>query len=485
MSTAPARDTQSTIAALHQALAVMPDNVDAMTALGGLYLQTGRPDDGAHWCRQALARRPDHVPALNVLRVIGDTFLDAGLRVAITGDLDTTIDVFARAHACGHVDARHYLALFRQAKTWFADAKALALEPGSTRITLAVWGDGYVQSAALLFRSLLAPGNVPALAAKGRVHLEITTRAADRATLEAMPALQALRAHAQIDIFLIDEEILTYDRARLPGFHYWIQAVTHYATILRARHARSHVSFLTADCILGDGSLAAARRQIDAGKAALMFCGLEAEREGLLAAINDPGDGPLAIAPRTLVGHALDHLHADTRNLILDPDRPTLTAIPHPAMFAIDGGLIQCGFHMGPLMLSAEIAARDFAPDFLTSDTRMMRLAMGSDDYDARLAVAGDSDEIAAVSLGREVPSTAVSAPLNPDAAGKWASRWCFTPDDLPYFEWCLRQRRALRGPRAVGDVPPPSAFETQTVDAILSAFRRHATLRVSRGGSA
>lgn len=479
---AAARDPMTTIAALHQALSLMPDNVDAMVALGGLYLRAGRPDDGMHWCQQALARKPDHAPARNVLRAIGDTYVEAGMRVAVAGDLVNTISVFARASEdCRHPDARHYLALFRQAKAWFDDAATLAPEPGTTRLSLAVWGESYVRAAAMLFRSLLAPGNVPALAARGRVHLEIVTSESERALLEATPALRALRDHAQIDFFIVDDEVLAYDRARLPGFQYWIMAACHYATVMRARHAGSHCSFLTADCIFADGSLAAARRHIDAGKAAVMFAGLEVERDGFLAAIGEDGSSVLAITPRAMVGHALAHLHPDTTALILEPGQTNSAAIPNPVMFRIEGGLIQHGFHMGPLMMSARLAMRDFAPDFLTPDTRLMRLALNGDDPDTHIKVVDDSDEIAAVSMSRQLPKTIASKPFSPEDLGVWASRWCFTAQDVPYFEWCFRQRRALRGPGAGPDLPAAADFEAGIVEAVASAYRRHAVKRAAQ----
>lgn len=480
---APVRDIAATIAAMHQALAVMPDNIDAMVALGGLYLRAGRLDDAAHWCNQALARKPDHGPALNVLSVIGDTYVETGMNVAVRGDLATTIDIYTRAvRDCRHADAPHYLALFRQTASWFAEAAALPREPSSTRISLAVWGETYVQAAATLFRSLLAPGNVPALASCGPVHIEIATDTAGRAWLERSPAVAEMRRHARIDFFLLDADILGYDRARLPGFQYWIMAACHYATVMRARHAGAHVSFMTADTILADGSLAAARRHIDAGKSAVLFAGLEVERAGFIAATGDDGQSVLAIKPRDLVGHALAHLHPDTAALILEPGKTVSAAIPNPVMFPIEGGgLVQHGFHMGPLMMSASILARRFTPDFLTADARLTRLALDGDDPGASIKVVDDSDEIAAVSMSRQLPTSLSSKPFNAEELGVWASRWCFAMADVPYFEWCFRQRRALRGPGAAGAVAPPSPYETAIVDATLSAFRRNGAQRASR----
>lgn len=477
-----ARDTAATITALHQALKLMPDNVDAMVALGGLYLRSGRPDEAAHWCNQALARKPEHGPALNVLRVVGGTYVETGMNVAIRGDLATAIDLFTRAvRDCRHVDARHYLALFRQTATWFEDAAALPREQGATRLSLAVWGESYVQAAATLFRSLLAPGNIPALAAGGKVHLEIATDAAGRAWLEASPVVAALRRHASVDYVILADDILGYDRTRLPGFQYWIMAACHYATMMRARHASAHVSFLTADMILADGSLAAARRYIDAGNVAVLLGALEVDGAAILAALDDQGHGPIAVSPRNLIDRALTHLHPDYLTLICEPDRTASAPIPNPLVFRTESGLVQRGFHMLPLMISAELPSRDFAPDFLTCDARLVRLALGGDSPHGLVHVVDDSDQIAAVSTSRQMPKELTAKPFEADNLGLWASRWCFDIEDVAYFEWCFRQRRAMRGRGATGDVLPPTAFETATTEAVLSAFRRIATERLNR----
>jgi hypothetical protein len=266
----------------------------------------------------------------------------------------------------------------------------------------------------------------------------------------------------------------------LPGFQYWIMAACHYATVMRARHAGAHVSFMTADMILADGSLAAARRHIDAGKSAVLFAGLEVERKGFIAAIGDDGESILAIKPRALVGHALAHLHPDTANLILEPGKSLSAQIPHPVMFPVEGGLILHGFHMGPLMMSATILARNFTPDILTADTRFTRIALNGDDLDASIKVVDDSDEIAAVSMNRQMPKSLASKPFDAESLGVWASRWCFTSDDVPYFEWCFRQRRALRGPNAAIDVPPADSYETAIVETVASSFRRNGVMKAA-----
>lgn len=476
------RDPAATIAALHQALTLMPNNVDAMVALGGLYLRSGRLDDAAFWCNQALARKPAHAPAVNILEAVGNGYVDAGMSVAVRGDLANAIDIFTRAvRDCRHELARSYLALFRRTETWFAQAASLPREAESLRLSLAVWGETYLRAVTTLIRSLLAPGNLPAMAAIGPVHLEISTDTAGRDFLNATPELAALRQVAQVDYFLIDDDILSYDRARLPGFQYWVMACVHYASVIRGRHSGAHVSFLTADAIVADGSLAAARRYIDAGKAAVMYAGLEVERDNFMAAIGDDGVSVLSIPPRDLVGHALAHLHPDTTALILEPGKATAAAIPHPVTFRVDGGIVQHGFHLAPLIMAASLVARDFTPDFLTADTRLTRLALAGAAPEEQLQVIRDTDEIAVVSMNRQMPKAMQVRPFNAEDVGVWAARWCFDLADVPYFEFLFRQRRAMRGPDAPASVTPESDFERAVLETTLSAFRRSAIQSAKR----
>jgi hypothetical protein len=83
--------------------------------------------------------------------------------------------------------------------------------------------------------------------------------------------------------------------------------------------------------------------------------------------------------------------------------------------------------------------------------------------------------------MNRQLPKSLTSKPFDAEDLGVWASRWCFAIDDVPYFEWCFRQRRALRGPGAAGGVAPAGAYESAIVEATLSAFRRNGVQRTSR----
>ncbi len=481
-ATPAARDPAATIAALHQALTLLPDNIDVMVALAGLYLKTGRLNDAAEWCAKALTRKPEHAPALKVRRVIGDALVETGMRVAVSGDLATCIDVFSRAAiVCAHDEARHYLALFRQTAAWFEAAKSVPRAETSTRLSIAVWGDSYLAAATTSFRSLLAPGNIPALAERGPVILEIATSEDGRAALEASPVIAALRAHVHVEYFVLGRDILDFDRTKLPGFPYWIMAAAHYATVRRAHFAGSHVSFFGADSIFADGSLRAVRDYIDAGKLAVLAGALEVDGPAVLAAVGDDGQRPIIVSPRALTEHALIHLHPDQLALICAPDQTATAPIPNPLMFRTEHGLVQFGFHLLPLMISATLLAREFAPDFLTCDTRMVRLALGTVSPQDLVQIVDDSDRIAAVSTSRQMPKGLAAKPFEAENLGAWASRWCFESADVPFFEWCFRQRRAMRGSGATGHVAPPTAFETATIEAVLSAFRRLATERVAR----
>src|SRR5262249_6132992 len=155
-----------------------------------------------------------------------------------------------------------------------------------------------------LLRSLLAPGNVPALAKEAAVTIELSTRDGDRRMLEESPVLAALRQHAEIAFFVIPDHLTASDTPR--DFAYWVMSAAHYGSAERARGSGGGVSFLTADMVLADGSLRAAGRFIADGASAVLVRALEVDREALR---RRAGEGAaLQLSPDELVTLALDEI---------------------------------------------------------------------------------------------------------------------------------------------------------------------------------
>jgi Tetratricopeptide repeat len=463
-----ARDPHATIAMLRHALEHMPGNVDAMVGLAGVHLQTGSLDQASQWCGNALAAVPGHATAEKVRAAIADAYVRQSTREVVDGQLDVAIETLARGAALND-SARlaRFGELFTLARRWFQDAAGLGPVHNAVRLSIPVWGGMYVDAVCTgLLRSLLAPGNVPALARNSAVTIEFTTREADRHALESAAVVRAIGEHAEISFTTIPDRLLAGEMPR--DFSYWVMSAAHYGSAARARHSGTAVSFLTADMVLADGSLDAAHRVLRDGAHAVLVRALELDREALPRS-GDDGAAALSVAPDELVRMALTRV----KSALPDgwdgkPDSPF--DIASCAWFPIDGGVALHGFHLLPLFLSAELIGRRFPFDLLTVDTRFVRLALGDDAPDGRVRIIDNADEIAVVSTLRDAANAPGPKLLKREKLGRWAAGWCFTPGDAAYFDWCFRHRTVYR-PGRKDAAPPPSASEREAVAAVLQAY--------------
>ncbi len=459
---------------LRQALERMPGNVDAMVGLAGMHLQSGAFNEAADWCARALVLKPGHAPAHSVRRAVGDALIKRGLHKVIDGQADAAIDTMSRAIALTEFrDARFYRDLLVLAAAWSREAAHLPIEAGSIRLSLPVWGADYVAATTSgLLRTLLAPGNLPALAQGRTVRLEIATSERDRAKLERAPVVAALRQHAAIDFFAIPDHLVGHPAP--PDFSYWLMSAAHMATAERARRSGAGASFLTADMMLADGSLAAARRMMDERAQAVLTSALEVEHGDLAGAADDDSGRPLLLDAGAMVRHALARLRAE----IPLNERPGPLQISSSASFVVDGGLAFRGFHFLPLMVSPALLGREFAFDYLTVDTRFIRLALGDLPPEGRVAVVTNAREIAVVSTLRSSRAVPRPSRLDGEQLGRWAANWCFTAADIAYFEWCFSHRVVYQDD-PVREASGAGDAEREAASAVLRAYRRHACERV------
>jgi hypothetical protein len=461
-----APDAETTLAMLRQAIARMPANVDAMIGLAGTHLRLGQLDDAAQWCARAAALEQSARIA-RLRAAVEDALLKQARHEVIGGRMDAALGTLSRAcNGLGSTTARLYRDLFATASQWFEQAADLPPQPGALRLSLPVWGADYVDAASTLLATLLAPGNLPALVQRRPVRLDITTTERDRAALEVRPIVDALRRHAAIDYTILPDLVVAQPPP--PDFAYWIMSAAHHASLMRARRTGTDLSFLTADMTLSDGSLRAAQRFLDEGMQAVLVSALEVDPPRAT-----PDGSALSVTTDEIVRGGLVRLG-------LEADEAAAPCrVLTPSSFAVQGGLATYSFHFLPLMVARDLLRQDFAPDLLTVDTRIVRLALGDASPEGRIKIVCDPSEIAIASSMSGARGPQHAAAPSGDALGRWAAAWCFAPQDASYFEWCFRHRIVY--PRAGARVDPgPSQLEWSTVCDVISAFRHHAAARLA-----
>ncbi len=276
-------------------------------------------------------------------------------------------------------------------------------------IVTAVWGpwhlDAWLEAA---LPTLLASGNLPALAARHGVTYQINTRAGDLARIRAAPSFQRLAALVPVSLQVIADERQLDDPIEAHGTLWRI-------AIDEAARSGRFAFLLPPDLLWSDGSLGHVAELLAQGKAALFAAFPRVASNSFLPAFRArfaaSGDA-VALTGRALVGWCLEHLHplmaAHARASAFFPMHAEMAIWPVP-----DEGL----------------AVRAFSRELMVFDAARLRLnrlflldgPLAWDD----LHMVDDSDRLFAVSL----------APLGKDVAWHTAP-WRTRPLDVA--QWSL-----------------------------------------------
>lgn len=199
----------------------------------------------------------------------------------------------------------------------------IAAPPKSVCVLLPVWGREYIrQFLNYSLPTLLAPGNIPALAATLPCRFVAMTRTSDAHWLRQHSAWRRLSSYCSVDLLYIDDLITV-------GNHSTTITLAFQRAVMATGHEKCDTCFffLVSDYIVADGSLAAVLRRMQAGASAVQttnlqciddaldglfarFLPAEGAEAGDLDDLWSHGGNPVAIfRPRELVSLALDHLH--------------------------------------------------------------------------------------------------------------------------------------------------------------------------------
>lgn len=331
--------------------------------------------------------------------------------------------------------------------------------------TLPIWGAGYVRRFTdLALPSLLAPGNLPALADRFSVELLIYTTSEDARRLRAAPGLAAAARFCEVRIVIVAPS-----GDRMPE--------AHGGTMMKRLHQQGFdAAFeegagfmpLCADNVYGDGSLAALGAALRAGVRAVMVIGVSAPPELRTILEGYPlVDGTLSITRRDLARHVLDLTGLRTAPSSWD-GRPFTN---HPATLgwpAGHGRLNHC-FHLGCALIFPE---RHGVMRYST-DNDLAGLALTAVD---RCAYLTDSDDFLAV--GIDLPGKGDANPDNapppageasPEFVADWMKTWA-GPFNREFFK-----RRFWLHDGLLTEVQRAAAIAAAApvVDRILAAARR------------
>lgn len=175
-------------------------------------------------------------------------------------------------------------------------------------VLLGVWGGKFIKEfLALSLPTLLAPGNIPALAANAKTRFVILTRSIDVSAFELDQQFKKLKEICEVEFVLI-EDLISFN-------NYSTTLTLAYNRVIQSageKMLQTHFVFLTSDYIMADGSMEGLLRYIKKGYSGICAGNYQVTAEDikpyLLKQIN-PDTGVMQIKPRELVSLSMRYLH--------------------------------------------------------------------------------------------------------------------------------------------------------------------------------
>ena len=184
----------------------------------------------------------------------------------------------------------------------------LRAPPKAAKLLLCVWGYSYVrQFLECGLPTLLAPGNVPALAAALPTEFIILTSADDESFIVEHPAFKQLDSVCKTTIHPIDHLITDGNYSTTITL-----AFTEAVREVGEDMVDTCFFFLVSDYIVADGSFANALKRMQQGTSAVVVGNMQVARESALPWLQERLAGNelgLALQPRELMQWALNNLH--------------------------------------------------------------------------------------------------------------------------------------------------------------------------------
>jgi hypothetical protein len=272
-----------------------------------------------------------------------------------------------------------------------------------------VWGGHMHLFLSVCLPSLLAPGNLPGLAASNQNRYLIYTRPEDEAGLLAAPAFHRLAGILPVQVILIREEIANAHRT---------MSDCHLDSHRLADEAGGAAVFLPPDCIWSDGSMVRLQALANSGRSVVHMSGIRLNKDGIvreLARHYSKDNLVLPLGARELVAMGLRHLHPIALSHFWNEHGGGL--MPANLAWTVPGeGLLLRCFHLHPLMVKSQIPFASFEST-IDDDLALRACPDASRDY-----VVTDSDELLAFeisSLNRVVGTVCEKGSI--EGAAAWA----------------------------------------------------------------
>ena len=188
------------------------------------------------------------------------------------------------------------------------------------RLVTVVWGESFIDIyLRITARSLLAAGNLEALAQKYNVSYSIHTTEEDARRLRASPVFRRIQEIVAVDIVAFDERVID---VKNPSSHWTLWRVA----ADRAKRAGETIFFIIPDMVFAVDTLARWGRRFEEGYRAVCMASPQVVLETALSEIESrfpPGDGPIFMNDGEVHDLLLRQLHPLMIAMYRDTTRPS------------------------------------------------------------------------------------------------------------------------------------------------------------------
>lgn len=486
---------------LHQLIPFIAQGIDFVAQspevglFSGLALacaRLSRLEDAKNYAGRAIIENPDDLLAHALLppeeRISIARALIHHQRHDLARDLLKTLGMTGQSN-----EGEFYLELLDFYDTQKALARKLtpslvASDSRPTLISLVIWGETSIEKCLSYdLPSLLAPGNIPALASEGGVIMDVFTAEADQELLLDNPVFKTIARFADIRVTCIPDTLLEHQRSEsTTDPDRWCVAGAQYCAAIAARQLDADLVFIGAGNIYSESFLSGAKQHIEDDIGCVVTSAIRAEEDAMaenMALFRDSGSNHIEIDSADLLAYSVENMSEQFFGSFIQSNATTVGHDPVAVFFRTEDGFCSHSFRLNPAMISSDLLPDDFVFDFHPADTRFLAEIVDGRDAEALIKVIEEPiGDIAVLNLEDEGTGNSLgNFPVTPESCAKAGLESCGRESDIPYFLWVFRQRFSVDCGDKVYALPDSDLTEENTIEEILEHFEKGIQETVNR----
>jgi hypothetical protein len=460
-----------------------PSKISLHSAMAYIYAKLERPELSIDYAQFALLNDPSDALALSLLSDTQKIHIARSLMHHRRAESAAVILKSMLRNGDSH-EAAYYVSLLAYFDGLRAEIAALP-DGGKTTpplvLNLILWGSDYVESLMTYgFPSLLAAGNLPLLARRRRIIIDIFTTPADRDAICASPTGKAIMAHATLRFTIFPDNLLSGE-AQKSVFNYdrWLLAGAQQCSALYAQRIGADLTFINSSSIYCADFFSKAAKFIDDGYQAVVISAPRAMESAPLSQLKqyaDIADGAITVDAPSLTRFIIDNLHPHNRSCFIATQPTHVYQSPVALLFRTNSGFVSRSFQMLPVLISHRLLSNGFSFGYLTLDARFFAELLRAKAPDGVLKViTNPAEEIVVADIDTQ-SGPGMKAYERIDVTTQTCATAALTTvlreTDLAFYEWALRQRFEYSAGGGSTDLPQGGLKEDETIQSVIGLIR-------------